>query len=428
MPEPVLGLDFGTTNTVLALSDGSGASTVVHVPHAGRELAAFRSVLAFQEPDRPGQPPAVEAGPAAVELFGDDPSGTRLIQSFKTFAASRAFRDTDIYGRRWRFEDLLFALLNGMRAQAGDRLQPLPTRVVVGRPVVFAGADPDPALAETRYREALGRFGFTDLTFVYEPVGAAWFWARALQQDATVLVADFGGGTSDFSVVRFERRAGRLQAEPLGHAGVGVAGDAFDYRLIDQVVSPRLGKGGHYASDGKILPMPNRYYAAFARWNQLALLKHTRDMREIRSLARQALQPEKVGAFVELLDDDHGYRLYQAVTTTKEALSAAEVATFDFRAGSIAIRSEVRRTDFERWIAPELAAIEGALDRALERSNVAADQVTKVFLTGGSSFVPAVRRLFEARFGEGRLESGGEFESIASGLAFMGAAEPALAA
>lgn len=428
MPDAVLGLDFGTTNTVLALLDGQGAAEVVRIPVGGREIAAFRSVLAFHEPDRPGGPPAVEAGPAAVELFSDDPSGTRLIQSFKTFAASKAFRDTDIWGRRWRFEDLLFVLLNRLRAQAGERLAHLPSRVVVGRPVVFAGADPDPALAETRYREALGRFGFTDLSFVYEPVGAAWFWARALKRDATVLVADFGGGTSDFSVVRFARRAGRLGAEPLGHAGVGVAGDAFDYRLIDNVVSPRLGKGGHYSSDGKILPMPNRYYAAFARWNQLALLKHTRDMREIRGLARLALQPEKVGAFVELLEDDHGWRLYQAVTAAKEALSTGEVATFDFRAGSIAIRSDIRRADFERWIAPELAAIAAALDRALARSGVAAGAIDKVFLTGGSSFVPAVRRLFTERFGDERIETGGEFESIATGLALLGAAEPALAA
>jgi hypothetical chaperone protein len=426
MTAAVLGLDFGTTNTVLALSDGAGAAEVVRVPTGGREVSAFRSVLAFAEPDRAGGQPHVEAGPEAVALFGDDPAGVRLIQSFKTFAASRAFRDTDIWGRRWRFEDLLFALLNRLRAYAGARLEPLPTRVVVGRPVVFAGADPDPELAEGRYRTALGRFGFTDLSFVYEPVGAAWFWARRLQRDATVLVADFGGGTSDFSLVRFERRAGRLHAEPLGHAGVGVAGDAFDYRLIDNVVSPRLGKGGHYASDGKILPVPNRYYAAFARWNQLALLKHTRDMREIRSLAKVALQPEKVGAFVELLDGDHGWRLYQSVTAAKEALSTAEVAPFGFEAGSIRIRTDIRRADFEAWIAPELAAIASALDRALERAAVPASAVDKVFLTGGSSFVPAVRRLFTERFGEERIESGGEFESIATGLALLGAAEPAL--
>lgn len=421
--EAVLGLDFGTTNTVAALGRPGVPPTVVRIPLLGlgggeRDTTAFRSVLSFREPDAPGGPVAVEGGPLAAELFADDPIGTRFIQSFKTFAASRAFRDTDIYGRRWRFEDLMAALLNRLRTHAGERLSPLPTRVVVGRPVMFAGADPDPALAEERYREALGRFGFTDLEFVYEPVGAAFFYARALTEDATVLVADFGGGTSDFSVVRFSREQGRLSAEPLGDAGVGVAGDAFDYRLIDNVVSPRLGKGGHYLSQGKTLPIPARYYAAFARWNQLAIFKYTRDMRELRALVKQARDPEKLTAFVELLEDDHGYRLYRAVSATKEALSVHDAAPFSFHAGAIAIETTVKRADFEAWIAPELGAIDAALKRALDAAGRPA--IDRVFLTGGSSFVPAVRRMFVEQFGAEVIESGGEFESIAAGLALIG--------
>ena len=426
--DAVLGLDFGTTNTVAALATPGAAPVVVRIPigvgaGGGRETAAFRSVLSFREPERPGEPVAVEGGPLAAELFAEDPVGTRFIQSFKTFAASRAFRDTDIYGRRWRFEDLMSALLNRLRAHAGERLAPWPTRVVVGRPVTFAGADPDADLAETRYRTALARFGFEDPTFVYEPVGAAFFYARRLQAPATVLVADFGGGTSDFSVVRFEPRGGRLRAEPLGHAGVGVAGDAFDYRLIDQLVSPRLGKGSDYVSPGvgggKVLPIPGRYYAAFARWNQLAIFKHTRDMRELRALRRQAVDAPALEAFVELLEDDHGYRLYRAVSATKEALSAGDSAPFQFHAGRLSLDLTVERAKFEAWIAPELAAIAAALERALEAAGRPA--IDRVFLTGGSSFVPAVRRLFVERFGEAAIEGGGEFESIAAGLAMMGA-------
>lgn len=424
--DAVLGLDFGTTNTVAAIGRAGAAPEVVRIPYDGREIAAFRSVLTFREPDTAGEPVEVEGGPAAAELFADDPVGVRFIQSFKTFAASRAFRDTDIYGKRWRFEDLMSALIRRLQAHAGARLEPLPRRVVVGRPVTFAGADPDPALAEERYRAALARFGFEDLRFVYEPVGAAFFYARRIERAATVLVADFGGGTSDFSVVRFARDGDRLRAEPLGHAGVGVAGDAFDYRIIDQVVSPRLGKGASYASDGKVLPIPNRYYAAFARWNQLAILKHTRDFREIKALARQALAPERLEAFVELLEDDHGYRLYRAVSSAKEALSTSDAASFRFRAGRIAIDTTIARSDFETWIAPELLAIENALERALV--DAGRPPIDRVFLTGGSSLVPAVRRLFVERFGAERIESGGEFESIAAGLAVMGADQLEVAA
>jgi hypothetical chaperone protein len=201
---------------------------------------------------------------------------------------------------------------------------------------------------------------------------------------------------------------------------VGGAGPAFDYRIIDHLVSPELGRGSSYRAFDNILPIPNRYFTAFARWEQLALLRASRDMRDIRGLVRTALEPEKIARLVEILDDNHGYRLYQAVSRLKEALSRDEGATFLFEAGAIRIEKEVTRRQFESWIAPELAAIERAVDEALVGSGLGPAEIDRVFLTGGSSFVPAVRALFARRFGEARLESGGELVSIASGLAYIG--------
>ncbi|MDP3660654.1 Hsp70 family protein, partial [Phenylobacterium sp.] len=276
------------------------------------------------------------------------------------------------------------------------------------------------ALALERYEEAFRRQGFTEMLYAYEPVGAAFFFARGLTEDATVLVGDFGGGTSDFSIIRFERVGNAMRATPLGRSGVGVAGDAFDYRIIDRLVSPQLGKGSSYTAFDKVLPIPNRYYAAFARWDQLALMRASRDMREIRGLVRDAVEPEKLSRLVEVLDDNLGYPLYRAVTRLKEALSVDEVAAFSFAAGSIEIARDVERTEFEAWIAPELALIESAVDSAMADAGLGADQIDRVFLTGGSSLVPAVRQVFHRRFAAERIESGGELESIASGLALMG--------
>jgi hypothetical chaperone protein len=212
-----------------------------------------------------------------------------------------------------------------------------------------------------------------------------------------------------------------LKSEPLANAGVGVAGDAFDYRIIDNLVSPELGKGSSYRAFDHVLPIPARYYATFARWEHLALMRAGRDMREIRGLVRQALEPEKIRRLVEILDHNHGYRLYQSVSRLKEALSSDETATFHFEAGDVRIAKPVARGEFEGWIAPELAAIAAAADEALARAGLVPSDIDKVFLTGGSSFVPAVRRLFADRFGESKLESGGELVSIATGLALIGA-------
>jgi hypothetical chaperone protein len=418
---PVLGIDFGTTNTVVSITTGDGDARLIHFPKDDEDIVAFRSALSFHAPAHDPAGREVEAGPWAIETYLEEPLETRFIQSFKSYAASPLFTDTEILRKRFAFEDLLSAFLIKVRDHAGLAMADLPARVIVGRPVNFAGLRPDPALALTRYQQAFSRLGFEDIRYAYEPVAAAFFFARKLKADATVLVADFGGGTSDFSLVRFTRSGGQVRSEGLANSGVGVAGDAFDYRIIDHLVSPRLGKNSSYRAFDNILPIPNRYFSAFARWEQLALLRASRDMRDIRSLVRTALEPDKIAALVEMLDDNHGYRLYQAVSRLKEGLSAAEEATFLFEEGSIRMEQRVRREEFDGWIAPELKAIEGAVEEAMARAGLDEGGVDRVFLTGGSSFVPAVRRIFERRFGAGKLESGAELVSIATGLSLIGA-------
>ena len=421
-----VGIDFGTTNTVVAALDGSNRARLVRYPGSGTEpLVAFRSALSFHAPPEDPSARVVEAGPWAIEAYLEEPLETRFIQSFKTHAASPTFRDTRVLGRRFTFEDLLFAFLIQMRAHAEVDAGEDARIAVVGRPVTFAGATPDADLALRRYQVAFERLGFESVRYAYEPVAAAFFFARQLTRDATVLVGDFGGGTSDFSLVRFEIEGGIIRPVALGNAGVGVAGDAFDYRIIDNLVSPRLGKGSNYSAFGNILPIPNRYFTAFAKWEQLAMLRASRDMKDIRGLIRSALQPEKIEALVAVLDGNLGYRLYQSVSALKETLSRENEGVFRFDAGTARIEKTVQRTDFEAWIAPELAAIGAAADRALASASLGPGDIDKVFLTGGSSFVPAVRRIFERRFGGDRIETGGELISIASGLAYI-AAEPDL--
>lgn len=415
-----IGVDFGTTNSVVALGDGAGGAHLAHFAAPQGETAPFRSALSFHASPHDPAERIVEAGPWAIESYVEDPLETRFIQSFKSYSASALFTETQILRKRYGFEDLLSAFLLRLREHGPGALE-AGRRLIVGRPVNFVGSNPDPDLALRRYEAAFRRLGFDDIWYAFEPVAAAFFFARRLEQDATVLVADFGGGTSDFSLVRFERHGGHIRSHGLANSGVGVAGDAFDYRIIDNLVSPALGKGSSYRAFDNVLPIPNRYFTAFARWEQLALLRSSKDMKDIRALVRTAVEPEKIERLVELLDDNHGYSLYRAVSGLKEALSGAEAAPFVFEGGDVRIEAQVERADFESWIAPELAAMERAVDEALRKANLTEAGVDRVFMTGGSSFVPAVREIFERRFGKAKLESGAELVSIASGLALIGA-------
>ena len=411
----VLGIDFGTTNTVIAMAAQDGSVSALRLPTPRGIAAAFRSVLAFHEGDR-GLPLA-EIGPWAIEDFLTYPAGTRLIQSFKSYAASALFDGTRIFGRTFQFEDLVSTFFRHLWRHASDAIEPRGLRTIVGRPVTFAGADPDDALAMRRYASAFG----PRADYVFEPVAAALFFARGFNDQATILVGDFGGGTSDFSIMRFVREGGRVRAVPLAHAGVAVAGDSFDYQIISHVISPLLGLGGSYVSEGKTLAIPNHYFTALARWNQLALMKWSKDMRDLRLLREQAIDREALDRFVELLENDYSYALFRAVSAAKEALSTQDATNLTFRAGSIDIDRRVTRRDFERWIAGELEQIRRTVDETFQRAGLGDADIDKVYLTGGSSFVPAVRSIFTERFGAQKVHRGSEFESIAQGLAMIGA-------
>jgi hypothetical chaperone protein len=415
---PSIGLDFGTTNTVATMIRGNGAVDAVHFEHNGETFDAFRTVLCFSETDDDaGRRTHVDAGPWAIDRFVELSGDCRFVQSFKTFAASPVFTDTLIYNRRLKFEDLLSNFLKQMRGHAGIDF---PKRVVIGRPVSFAGAAPDEKLARTRYEAALRTLGFEEIHHVYEPVAAAYFFAQRLTADATILVADFGGGTSDFSVVKFSVGAGGLGYTPLAHTGVGVAGDAFDFRIIDNVVAPAFGKGSEFLSWGKALPVPLSYFQKFSRWNELSVMRNSRDYRELQALLRDSLDPKRIEAFLAFLDADAGYAMYRAVSAAKMQLSQAEAGTLSLHVAGVEIERKIGRKEFEAWIAPELGEIGACVDRALAQAELDEAGIDRVFLTGGSSFVPAVRDIFEARFGADRIETGDQLVSIAYGLSLIG--------
>ena len=381
----------------------------------------MRTCLSFMKDGKLGaQALKVEAGAAAIRAFIDNPGEARFLQSIKTFAASALFQGTLVHARRHKFEDLMEVFLRRLEAYSGSELGAKFGRVVAGRPVKFAGSNPDESLALDRYNEALTRVGFPEIHFVYEPVAAAFWFAQNLKKDATVLVADFGGGTTDYSLIRFESQAGKLSAVPLGHSGVGIAGDHFDFRIIDNVVSPQIGKGSLYKSFDKVLEIPSNYYANFGRWNQLSIFKTLKDFQDLKQLVRSSLDPERLETFIDLIENDEGYPLYQAVSATKMKLSVEDEVEFHFAPLGEHSRRVVKREAFERWIIDDLRQIEGALDDILVKTRTLPGTIDKVFLTGGTSFVPAVRKIFENRFDKDRIESGGELLSIAHGLALIG--------
>jgi hypothetical chaperone protein len=425
-PIRAVGLDFGTTNSAIAIVGGDGAPRLARFAADSADAPAtetFRSILFFESTEETGgTEAAVSVGNAAIRRYLAASGNGRLVQSLKSFLADRTFHSTDIMGEDYSLGDLIAPILIELRRAAEEQFGPLPPRVVVGRPVHFSDAltAQDDAAACARLDVAVRRAGWDEVVFEFEPVGAAYDYATRLERDEMVLIADFGGGTSDFSILRL--RATRPGEAPhyeiLGNDGVALAGDAFDGRIMRQLVAPALGRGSKYRSPyGTILPVPTWPYTKLERWHYLSFLKAPATMTRLRELKLEAIESSRIAAFIHIIENDLGYYLFRSVEKTKLGLSDFESAEFGFADPPVEIIRAVARPEFETWIEAYLEEIARCVDRLTRAVGIAPAQIDSVFLTGGSSFVPAVRRIFAGRFGAERIRMGNEFTSVARGLA-----------
>jgi hypothetical chaperone protein len=412
-----VGIDFGTTNSAVALLDATGQARIAPFPTSMGPASTLRSVLAFE---RQRKDPLV--GHDAIEAYLEADGDIRFLQSFKSYLTSRAFTSTTIFGATYSLEDLIAQVISALRRHAESQGGGPIERVVAGRPVRFVaeGGEQEDDFATARLSAAFAKAGIHQVAFEYEPIAAAYYYESRLTTDETVLVADFGGGTSDFCLIRLGPGRARLirpQDAIIGTNGVGIAGDAFDRRIVQHGISEHFGKYATFQSGGKTLPVPAWIYGKLERWHHIGFLNLPSTLRLLRDLAGKVDQPEGLTQLLALIDHNLGYHLYRAVEQTKLALSSSDATEFNFDHDPVTLRLPITRGEFEGWIAPELEAIESCVGDLLASSGIGDQQVDRVFLTGGSSLVPAVRRLFAGRFGEDKLSAGGEFISVASGLA-----------
>ncbi|HEY2458363.1 MAG TPA: Hsp70 family protein [Candidatus Acidoferrum sp.] len=425
MTTPAIGIDFGTTNSSIARANPSGQIELAQFPYMGAVTASYRSLLYLEQIKERGVNALKSwSGPEGIEHYLAADHKGRLIQSLKSFLSNRNLQGTDIFNRKHTIEDLIARILRDLREKAAAQFGAPISTAVVGRPVRFVGAenDEDDRYAETRLRKAFTLAGYDSVHFEFEPIAAAHYYESTLDHDELILIGDFGGGTSDFSLLKVGptiRRNGRNAKDLLGNAGVGVAGDSFDAKLIRHLVSPALGAGSDMHSMKRLLPIPAWIYGKLERWHHLSFLRAKDVMDLLARIKTDAVEPQKIAALLHLIKEDLGYQLHQSIQAVKYDLSNNPAATFRFHDGAVDLTIKVQRSSFERWISEDLHQIESCLDPLLKTTGVHPKSVDAVFLTGGSSFVPAVRKIFASRFGDHRIRTGNEFTSVAWGLALQ---------
>ena len=373
-----------------------------------------RSVLFF--PEDTGE---VLTGGQAIERYLEDNAG-RFIQSMKTWLPSTTFTRTQIRNRTLLLEELIAIFLRSLRVQASASLSTELDEVVMGRPARFSVDPKADAFAQERLRKAAELAGFQKVSFVIEPIAAALTYEATLKSDELVLVADFGAGTSDLTLMWLgpgRRVKGDRRADVVASGGVYVGGDRFDAAIMKHKLLPYFGQGSTYEVGFKRMPIPTYVLGRLLSWNEMSLIreKSTRELIDMMLKTSDAIPA--IEALHDLVMYNLGYRLYRAIEAAKVELSTKTKTTVVFEDERIHVEEKVTRAEFDRFCAPLIDELEVCTDDVLSRAPPELkNKIDSVFLTGGSSQIPAVRALFARKFGESKLRTADAFTSVAEGL------------
>ncbi|MEO8756424.1 MAG: Hsp70 family protein [Devosia sp.] len=423
MPQPLrhCGLDFGTSNSTLAVVDaqrdapasanGNAAARLLPL-EAGRPTIPSTIFFDFAE-DR------TLFGRAATAEYISGSDG-RMMRSLKSIlGSSLAEEQLRIKKRILSYLQIIGSFVGELKARGESDIGHELDSVVIGRPVHYVDDDPiADRKAQDQMESTVRSKGFRHIVFQFEPIAAALDYEQQVTREELGLVVDLGGGTSDFSIVRVSpdrSRATDRQSDILSTAGVHVGGTDFDRLLSLKRVMPALG----YQTptiDGK-RPLPSAPYVDLATWHRINQLYDPAVLRELRQTEREARDRERVKDMISIVSHREGHRLAGAVEEAKIALTADDTTKLAFAGEEVALTTPISRADLTAAITGGVDKIEDTLRMVVATAGLTADRIDTLILTGGSTQIPAILTRLRANFANARFVETDAFGSVGLGLA-----------
>jgi hypothetical chaperone protein len=407
------GLDFGTSNSAIGVARGNMAA----LAPIEADSTLMPSAVFFDYETR-GR---ILFGNEAVAAYVGQTEG-RLMRALKSILGSALIEEeTVLGGRKVALRDVVEIFVRHLKAKAEAFAGQEITAVVHGRPVRFVDDDDTADARAQDVLEAIARrVGFRDVMFVYEPIAAAHHYEQTIAGEELALIADIGGGTSDFSVIRVgpqrRDRADRSR-DVLANAGVRIGGTDFDTALSLAAVMPLLGLGTQLVE--RDLPMPNALYHELATWATINFAYTYKNERVVAELVALSCEPKKVQRLLTVLRQRLGHRLALAVEEAKIALSTEERATVPLAFLEAGLAALPTRAEFDDSIAARMDRLYKTASACIATAGLRPAAIDTIFLTGGSSRVPAVRDAIARTAPSARLAGGSDLLSVALGLTQM---------
>lgn len=327
---------------------------------------------------------------------------------------------TVVNGKPVRFEQIIGSFLSTLRMSTNSFAEMEVENVVMGRPVHFI--DNNAAADRTAQAElhAIARsVGFKNIEFQFEPIAAAFAHEVKIDTEQLAIVADLGGGTSDFTVIKVSKKnvsKADRSSDILGSTGVRVGGNDFDKELCLASIMPEIGYRSIYGK--KNLEVPLKYYHDLAEWSKVNFLYTPRILSQVRQLYNESHDPVRFGRLKTLLEDETGHSLLSVAEDSKIALTTARdvQASMDFLESGFSITFTQKA--FEQAIENDVQKISRSARECLSLAGVKSDEIQLVILTGGSTEIPLVKDAFKNLFPTAQIADENKLSSVGLGLAY----------
>ena len=418
----IFGLDFGTTNSALSVNIG-GKVTMVDIDIFNTSGKTLKSVIYYDPEEK-----KFYVGQQAVNNYVENDAFGRYIQSIKAFLPDQSFDYTEIGRKTYKLDQLISIILSKIKEAGQDYIGEELNQVVIGRPVIFSENSESEKLAVDRLLAAAEIAGFNDIHFQYEPIAAALAFESTLlsNEEKILIVGDFGGGTSDFTVIKTKEGRSREKMDRkediLGLGGIYIGGDTFDSQLMWEKVACYFGKDvrvkavfGDFDS-----PVSKIILSNLRKWHLIPQLRHPKKRRALKEIMHQADKPELIKNLENLIDYNYGYMLFQAIEKAKCELSSLADTAISYEELNLVIRENVNRIEFESFIASDIDKIDSCINDVIKQAGLNYSDIDLVFLTGGSSHIPMIKRIFIDKFGREKIDQTNAFTSVAYGLGLAG--------
>lgn len=414
MNKPILAIDFGTSNSLVGAWINGQRIAAMPIDPKSSDPTLMRTLLYFLNEDQ------CYYGADAINQYISAEMEGRLFRSFKSHLPNRNYLGTFMNNRVLPLETQVGIFLLEIKRRAEKHLNQKCDAAVIGRPARYSMDDVQDKFAIHRMTKAAEFAGFKQVQFVPEPLAAALDFRKSLKEEKLVLVGDFGGGTSDFTLIRISDSTFKEQ-DVLSIEGCPLAGDALDSLFMSHRLSRFFGAEATYRMPlgSNRMKMPP---SISERLNKPAHLTHLRDrdtyefIKEIRKCALTDDDRINIDRLFIMIEDQQIFSFFEEIESTKRKLSNTTTADFNFDYPGLEIQSHFLRTEFEQWATPVHSSIFAALDECMKQATVNFEDIDLVCLTGGSARVPMIRQEFERRFGAEKLQTQSHFHSVLSGL------------